>query len=107
MKLRTRFLSATGLTAVFAVTALAMAAAPAVIPTTPEGVTLIEVTRELALSQPEYLWSRPGDAAGRTLFVSNADAPGLAKCVDACAKEFPPLLAAAGAKGFGDWSLVR
>ena len=75
--------------------------------TTPPGVTLVEVTRELTLSQPDYLWTRPGDAKGRTLFISDKDAPGVANCVAECAAEFPPLAASRGAKPFGDWSLVK
>ncbi len=75
--------------------------------TTPAGVTLVEVVRELPLSQPEFLWMRPGDANGRTLFVSAADAPGVSKCVDACAKEWIPLAVLPGAKGFGDWSVIK
>jgi len=82
-------------------------AASAVTPTTPAGVTLVEVVRELALSQPEFLWMRPGDAQGRTLFVYNGDAPGVSKCVDECAKEWVPLPAASNARAFGDWSVVK
>ncbi len=70
-------------------------------------MTLVEVVRELSSSAPEYLWTRPGDADGRTLFISLADQPGVSKCAEACAKEFPPFKAAAGAKSFGDWSIVR
>ncbi len=36
--------------------------------TVPMGVTLVEVARELTLSQPDILWVRPGDSEGRTLF---------------------------------------
>ena len=52
-------------------------AAPA---TTPQGITLIEVVRELSSSQPELLWMRPGDPQGRTLFVYDQDAPGVSNC---------------------------
>jgi predicted lipoprotein with Yx(FWY)xxD motif len=75
--------------------------------TTPPGITLIEVARELNLSEPQILWLRPGDAAGKTLLLYDQDGPGSSACVDACAQEFPPLLAAQDAKAFGDWSLVR
>ena len=82
-------------------------AAAAMAPTTPAGITLVEVIRELALSQPEHLWTRPGDAEGRTLFTSDGDQPGVSKCVDDCAKEFQPLPVIAGAKATGDWTIVR
>jgi len=80
------------------------ASAPA---TTPPGITLVEVVRELALSQPEFLWMRPGDAQGRTLFVSAGDKPGVSNCTDECAKEWVPLAVTPGAKAFGDWSVVK
>lgn len=76
-------------------------------PAVPPGVTLVEVVRELQSSAAQVLWLRPGDADGRTLLFFESDQPGLTKCVDDCAKQFPPLLAARGAKPFGDWSLVR
>jgi predicted lipoprotein with Yx(FWY)xxD motif len=75
--------------------------------TTPPGITLVEVMRDLPISQPLLLWVRPGDADGRTLFSYDKDRRGRATCVDACAAEFPPLLAPRGAKAVGDWSLVR
>ncbi len=71
-------------------------------PTNPEGITLVEVMRELPISQPEILWVRIGDANGRTVFTRDDG-----KCDAACAQEFPPLLAPRGAKAFGDWSLTR
>ena len=76
-------------------------------PTVPPGVTLVEVARELVGSSDQVLWTRLGDAAGRTLLFSDADPPGVATCVDECARQFPPLLAPEGAESFGDWSLVR
>ena len=75
-------------------------------PTVPPGMTLVEVVRELRSSSAQVLWNRIGDAEGRTLLVSDGDQPGVANCVGECAKQFPPLLAAPGAKAFGDWSLV-
>ena len=76
-------------------------------PTTPDGVTLIEVSRELPISQPIVLWLRPGDAQGRTLFMSDKDSAGASKCEGECAKEFMPLAAPASAKSSGDWSIIR
>lgn len=83
------------------------ASAPALPPTTPSGITLVDVGRELEFSQPEFLWIRPGDAEGRTLFTFAQDKPGASVCIDACAKEWLPLRAAAGAKPVGDWTLVK
>ena len=71
-------------------------------PTNPQGITLVEVMRELPISQPEILWVRIGDANGRTVFTRDDG-----KCDAECTKEFPPLLAARGARAFGDWSLLR
>jgi len=96
---------------------LALAAAPAALalpaqaadtaPTTPPGITLVEVVRELSASAAQVLWVRPGDPDGHTLFTMDADGANASKCVDACAQEFPPLLAKAGAKPVGDWTLVK
>ncbi len=76
-------------------------------PTTPRGVTLVDVVRELPNSSDQVLWTRLGDAEGRTLLRSHADSPGVSRCDATCAVEFPPLLADASATPFGDWSVVR
>src|SRR5262245_17430363 len=81
---------------------LACHAGTAPLPTNPQGLTLVEVMRDLPISQPEILWVRIGDADGRTVFQREDG-----KCNAEWAKEFPPLLAAKGAKAFGDWSLRR
>ena len=65
-------------------------------PTTPPGVTLVDVVRELPASSDLVLWTRLGDAEGRTVFRSNADSPGVSRCEATWAVEFPPLLADAG-----------
>jgi predicted lipoprotein with Yx(FWY)xxD motif len=89
------------------VASLASAAPPATLPTTPQGITLVEVVRELPISQPEILWVRIGDADGRTVLIHDRDAPRVSNCRRECAEEFPPLLAPRDAKAFGDWTLVR
>jgi predicted lipoprotein with Yx(FWY)xxD motif len=40
------------------------------------------------------------------VFDRDLDQPGLSTCVDQCAEAWPPVLAAAGARPFGDWTLV-
>jgi predicted lipoprotein with Yx(FWY)xxD motif len=75
--------------------------------TTPEGVTLVEVVRELPISQPEILWVRPGDSDGRTLFYKLDDEPGKSSCVGSCAVEFNPLLAPLNAQPVTDWTLIQ
>ena len=85
----------------------AWAAPLKVTPTTPAGITLVEVVRDEGGGQPVLLWYRPGDEAGRTLFEFDQDRPGISNCRDACAQEFRPLTASSGAKAFGDWSIVR
>ena len=77
------------------------------LPTTPPGITIIEVVKDKGGGQPVFLWFRPGDADGRTLLSFDSDRAGVSTCNGACATEHPPLLAMKGAKGFGDWSLVR
>ena len=73
-------------------------------PTVPAGVTLVEVVRELQASAVQLLWTRLGDEEGRTLLFLESGETGGATCVGACAAEFPPLPAPAGAEPFGDWS---
>lgn len=95
-------------TLAFLATFSAGTAAAADVPmTTPQGITIIEVMRELPISQPEILWLRPGDANGRTLFTYSEDKAGVSNCFDSCADEFPPLAAPRKAKASGDWSLVK
>ena len=83
------------------------AMADEVLPTTPQGVTLVEVMRELPISQPEILWVRLGDSLGRTLFIYDQDDAVISRCTGECATEFPPLVASGDAKAFGDWSLLH
>ena len=87
-------------------TATAMAGTPKVLPTTPPGITLVEVVLEGGVSQPVLQWVRVGDADGRTVFAYDEDAAGVSKCVDGCAQEFQPLAAGRAARAFGDWSLI-
>ena len=70
---------------------------------TPAGIMLVEILRELSTSSDQYLGTRLGDAGGRTLFYSDDGR----NCASACAEEFPPVLAPADMEPFDDWSLVR
>ncbi len=87
--------------------ASALAGTPKLLPTTPPGITLVEVVLEGGVSQPVLQWVRLGDADGRTVLASDQDAGGVSRCVGSCAQEFPPLTAARSARAFGDWSLIR
>ncbi|RYI01153.1 MAG: hypothetical protein EON48_17280 [Acetobacteraceae bacterium] len=46
------------------------------------------------------------DAKGMTLYTFDADKDGMSACYDACATNWPPLVAAADAKAEGDYGLV-
>jgi predicted lipoprotein with Yx(FWY)xxD motif len=46
------------------------------------------------------------DAKGMTLYTFGKDQPGVSNCNDNCAKNWPPLMAAADAKPMGDWTIV-
>lgn len=87
--------------------ASAAAEAAALPPTTPMGITLVEVVRELNASEPKLLWVRPGDASGRTLLSFDQDRAERSRCVGACAREFVPLHPLPGARPSGDWSLLH
>lgn len=73
---------------------------------TPPGITKVDVVYELLFSQPEYQWTRLGDAQGRTVFHFAAERSDRTPCVGDCAKEFPPLLAPSGAQAREPWGLV-
>ena len=47
------------------------------------------------------------DGRGMTLYTFDKDGMGQSACVDACAKNWPPLLADAGAKAMGEYSLIK
>jgi predicted lipoprotein with Yx(FWY)xxD motif len=44
---------------------------------------------------------------GMTLYTFDKDGMGQSACVDACAQNWPPLLADAGAKVLGEYSLIK
>jgi predicted lipoprotein with Yx(FWY)xxD motif len=46
------------------------------------------------------------DAKGMALYTYEKDAGGKSMCNGDCAKEWPPLMAAADAKASGDWTIV-
>ena len=46
------------------------------------------------------------DAKGMTLYTFGKDQPGVSNCNDNCAKNWPPLMAAADAKPMGEWTIV-
>lgn len=80
---------------------------PQPLPASPIGITLVNVSQITGVAPPNYLWTRLGDASGKTLFVSALDKSGMSSCQGTCESEFPPVLAGEGAVGFGDWSLVK
>lgn len=47
------------------------------------------------------------DSKGMTLYTFDKDAKGQSNCYDQCAKKWPPLTAASGAKAMGDFSAVK
>jgi predicted lipoprotein with Yx(FWY)xxD motif len=47
------------------------------------------------------------DAKGMTLYTFDKDSAGKSACNGPCAENWPPLMAAADAKGSGDWTVVK
>ncbi|WP_285960343.1 COG4315 family predicted lipoprotein [Pseudomonas tohonis] len=47
------------------------------------------------------------DHQGMTLYTFDKDAVGMSHCSGECAKNWPPLMAEAGAKAEGKWSLIE
>jgi len=102
---------AIGLTAVIALAAsmagYAGRASDSVPYSTPEGITLIDVTKIYDSSTDQFMWRRLGDENAKPLYTFDQDMKsGKSACTDECAKEFPPFVADKQAKPSGDWSLV-
>lgn len=74
---------------------------------TPPGITLVDVSKLMDAGSPQFLWRRLGDARGNPLYTYDADPAGKSSCYSECAKEFPPYVADAHARGFGDWSILK
>lgn len=79
---------------------------------TPPGITLQNTTFQVPA--PFVILSivkgpfRFADGAGLTAYVTDRDVePGKASCDGECAKDWPPLVAPAGAAPFGAWSIVH
>jgi len=47
------------------------------------------------------------DAKGMVLYTYDKDAAEVSNCTGQCAQNWPPLMAEAGAKAEGEWSLVK
>ncbi|HLO78606.1 MAG TPA: hypothetical protein VK196_19295 [Magnetospirillum sp.] len=47
------------------------------------------------------------DDKGMTLYTFDKDEMGKSNCVDACAQNWPPLMADAGAQAMGDYSVIK
>ena len=47
------------------------------------------------------------DAKGMTLYTYDKDSDGKSACNGQCAQNWPPLMAEAGAKADGEWSVVK
>jgi predicted lipoprotein with Yx(FWY)xxD motif len=86
--------------------ALGSAAADPAPYSTPPGVTLVDISTSMIISVPQFLWRRLGDAHGNPLYTYDADARGKSSCYDGCAREFPPFVAGASARGSGDFSII-
>lgn len=98
-----------GIVGLATVSALGAGASLAYTPplTTPAEITLVDVSKLMDEGSPQFLWRRLGDAEGKPLYTSDADAPGKSSCNSECAKEFPPYLAGSGAKASGDWTIIK
>jgi len=47
------------------------------------------------------------DAKGMTLYTFDKDKKGVSNCNGGCAKKWPPLIAAAKAKAYGEYSIIK
>ncbi|MEJ6784549.1 COG4315 family predicted lipoprotein [Aminobacter sp. Piv2-1] len=73
-------------------------------------VLFLSTAASLAAEPAKVMDSSAGkiytDAAGMTLYTFDKDSAGKSACNDDCAKNWPPLMAAADAKDEGEWTLV-
>src|ERR1700690_748359 len=60
---------------------------------TPQGITLVDVSKLMDDAIPQFLWRRLGDAQGNPLYTYDADQSGRSSCYAECAKEFLPFVA--------------
>ena len=63
------------------------------------------VPAEITLNRQGHGWIL-ADTKGKTLYVTLGDKNGKSSCEGACAKQWPPVIAPAGAQAFGEWTLV-
>src|ERR1700733_656029 len=73
---------------------------------TPQGITVVDVSKLMDDAIPQFLWRRLGDATGNPLYTYDADQKGRSSCYAECAKEFPPLVADGHARASGDFSII-
>ncbi len=73
---------------------------------TPQGITVVDVSKLMDDAIPQFLWRRLGDATGNPLYTYDADQNGRSSCYAECAKEFPPLVADGHARASGDFSII-
>ncbi len=73
------------------------------------GAAALALLASPAFADPGGLMMQNGvlvDANGMTLYTFDKDEPGKSNCYDKCAVNWPPLMADAGAKAEGDYTLV-
>lgn len=75
---------------------------------TPPDLMLVDVTKFIGNASNQFMWRHIATREGKPLYTFNddANAGGKPTCVDACAKEFIPYAAPAGAVAVADWSIV-
>ncbi len=73
---------------------------------TPPGIVLIDVVREIAGSRPIGLWTQIGGAGGETLYVFDRDDNSASTCATDCARDFVPVIAGPNAVAPMHWSLI-
>lgn len=68
------------------------------------GAALADDSAKVMDSSAGKIWT---DANGMALYTFDKDAAGVTNCYDDCAKNWPPLMAAADAKPMGEWTVVE
>jgi len=73
---------------------------------TPVGITLVNVTKLMDHSIPQFLWRRLGDSSGKPLYTYDKDEKGKSNCYNECAVEFAPFVPEADGKADGDYTII-
>ncbi|MGH8255018.1 MAG: COG4315 family predicted lipoprotein [Steroidobacteraceae bacterium] len=72
----------------------------------PQSITQLPYPAEVSLVHERMGWTFRQDTSNLPLYLYEPDSPGQSVCDSACEKQWVPLLAPAGEKPLGDWTII-